>query len=410
MSVITLELRDLAYGGDAVGRYEGQVVFVPGGIPGETVEVEITERRKSFMRGRLLRVLSPAPERVEPPCPYAKSCGGCQWQHIRYEDQLAFKRAIVASELERTGNQQDPLVHPMLGMENPWNYRNHIQLLVGPSGELGYQAARSHEVIPVERCQIAHPLLMEMWESLEVDPDVVQRVSLRAGINTGERMLILEGADPTPPALEVDMPISVLYLSDEGYVTVLAGNSYFHERLAGRLWRISGPSFFQVNTVQAEQLVQTVGRYLALQPGESLLDAYCGVGTLSLPFAAQLDYVLGIEASPWAIEDAAANAEDEENVELLEGAVEEVLPGWEQGFDAVVLDPPRAGVEPEALEGIFQVHPKRIVYVSCDPVTLARDVARLNEMGYALAEVQPIDMFPQTYHIECVALMSRMDQ
>lgn len=405
MTVITLELHDLAYGGDAVGRHEGQVVFVPAGIPGETVEVEIVERHKNYLRGRLMRVLSPASARVEPACPYFGTCGGCQWQHIRYEDQLAFKRAIVASELERTGKQQDPVVQPMLGMENPWGYRNHIQLVVDESGKVGYQAARSHDVVPVERCPIAHPLLVEMSEALEIDPDIAQRVSLRAGINTGERMMILEGADPTPPALEVDMPISVLYISDDGQLTVLAGDSFFHERLAGRLWQISGPSFFQVNTVQAEHLVETVGRYLAPQPGESLLDAYCGVGTLSLPFAARMGYVLGIESSPWSIDDALVNAEGEEDVDLVEGTVEEVLPGWDQNFDAVVLDPPRAGVAPEALAGIVQVHPKRIVYVSCDPTTLARDVAQFSEAGYALVEVQPIDMFPQTYHIECVALM-----
>jgi 23S rRNA (uracil1939-C5)-methyltransferase len=350
-------------------------------------------------------VLQPAPERIVPLCRHFGVCGGCQWQHIDYAAQLRFKAAIVASQLQRIGGVSLPPVEPMLGMEEPWGYRNHVQLKLTERGELGYQALHSHTVVPIEECWVIEPLIGELWNALDLDPEGPRAVALRAGVGTGEQMLILQGDDEAPPELELDLPVSCVYQPAHGEPVVLAGSAYLHERLARRDYRISAGSFFQVNTWQAERMLALVLDYLAARPGERILDAYCGVGTFALALAAQGVQGVGIEDAPSAIADARANVAAGESVEFIQGAVEQVLPGLGGTFAGAVLDPPRVGCAPAALEALARAQPGRIVYVSCDPATLARDVARLAALGYTLAAVQPIDMFPQTYHIEAVALL-----
>jgi 23S rRNA (uracil1939-C5)-methyltransferase len=406
MAVIKLELESMAHGGDAIGHHEGRAVFVPLGMPGDVVSVRLEETNRRFVRGQLVEVLRPATERVEPPCRYYGLCGGCQWQHVAYSAQLAFKRQIVLDQLTHLGEQQTPLVHPTLGMENPWGYRNHVQLQVDREGNIGFHALRTHDVVPVEACWITHALLDELWGALDIEFEGLQGIILRAGIHTEEQMVILEGSHPEPPALDLDMPVSCLYQSSEDEVTVLAGDSVYHEELLGRRYQVSGPSFFQVNTEQTERMIAVVQNYLQMAPHEELLDAFCGVGTFGLALANEAATVVGIESSSWAVKDALANRR-EPNVVMMQGLVEEVLPGMEARFDAVVLDPPRAGCVPHALEAMARCEPKRIVYVSCDPATLARDVKQLAAWGYRLAEVQPIDFFPHTHHIECVARFVR---
>jgi 23S rRNA (uracil1939-C5)-methyltransferase len=429
MTTAIVTLHDMAFGGDAVGRLDdGRVVFVPLAIPGETVRIQIVEERKGYARARLLEVPEPSPDRVEPPCRFFGLCGGCRWQHIAYPAQLRFKTEIVRAQLERIGRQVDPPVSPMLGMEVPWAYRNHVRLQVDGRGRVGYHALRSHDVVPVDECRITHELLNELWDALDVEFEGLRRIALRAGIATGEQMVIFEGDDPELPELEVDMPISCLYQVSSGVadveadsapvegLVVLAGESVIHERLLERTFRISGPSFFQTNTLQAEQLVRVVGEFLALRPGEALLDVYCGVGTFALSLGAEAGRLMGIEGSPWAIEDAVANAEAMDlDAELIEGDVAEALTGMaDEGedisFDAVVMDPPRAGCTPETLRALAHTGASRIVYVSCDLTTLARDVRILSDLGYALRAVRPVDMFPQTGHVECVTLMSKVEK
>ena len=405
MTAVELELHDLAHGGDAVGLHEGKAVFVPFGIPGETVRVQLVEAHKRFARGRLLKVLEPAPERVSPRCRYFGLCGGCHWQHIEYEAQLGVKRQILLAQLERVGKQSGPVVRPTLGMSDPWVYRNHVQLAIDAMGGLGYYATRSHDVVPVEKCPIVHPLLDALWDGLDVECEGLRRISLRAGTGTGEQMVIFEG-EGDPPELEVDVPVSCLYSEGGEELVILAGNSYFHERVSDRILRVSGPSFFQVNTLQAERMIEVVGSYLDLKSGETLLDAYCGVGTLALSLMPPAARAIGIDGSPWAIADALANNSGDE-VEFVLGSVEEVMPSLGTSCDALVLDPPRSGCSPEALRALACAGASRIVYVSCDPATLARDILRLTSTGYDLIEVQPIDMFPQTYHIESCALLHR---
>ncbi len=406
---------DMAHGGEAVGRYKGKVVFVPYALPGEEVLVEIVEDKKRYARARPVEVLSPAPQRVVPRCPHFGLCGGCHWQHIDYAAQLGFKESILREQLARLGGIKDAPIMPVIGMAEPWGYRNHIQFALTDEGRLGFVAARSsgreRRVVPIEVCYVLHPLLDDIFAALDLALWGLKRLSLRAGINTGQRMMIFETEDDQPPDLAVDFPLSCVLLLSDGRAATLVGKSHIVERLAGREYRISPGSFFQVNTVQAEALVQKVIDVLgpSLQGDETLLDAYCGVGTFALSLADRVGKVIGVEENGEAIADACLNADaaDLANVELIEGRVEDVLPDLEEGVELAVLDPPRQGCSPEALQALVGLGPTRIVYVSCDPATLARDVRTLLQNDYKLAEVQPVDMFPQTYHIETIALLTR---
>ena len=405
---LIVQLEDMAHGGDAVGRHEGKVIFIPYGIAGESVRVEITRDRERFAHARLLEVLVASPQRVQPPCPYFGTCGGCQWQHIQYGSQLEYKQGIVRTQLQRIAGLSDIVVRPTLGMADPWHYRNHMQFNSSRDGTMGLMAAGSHQVVPIDHCLLMHPLLEEMFDSLDIELSGLQRLSLRAGINTGEQMIIFETEDDQPPEVEVDLPLSCALLLSDGTSATLVGSPYIHERIADRRYRISAPSFFQVNTQQAETLVLLVATYLRPGPENTILDLYCGVGTLALGLAARVNQVIGIESNAVAIADAEANAIGVENAVFAHGPVEDVLPTLDVGAPIVVMDPPRTGLDQRALSAVVDLAPVRIVYVSCDPATLARDVKRLVASGYQLCEVQPIDMFPQTYHIECVAVLDHL--
>ncbi len=403
MKTATVRLRDIAFGGDAVGELEGKVIFVPYGIPGELVTVEVTREYARYAVARLVEVLEPSPDRVEPPCPHFGVCGGCQWQHIRYSRQLAFKQHIIQAQLERVARLSDIQVLPVIGMEEPWAYRNNVQYGVTPYGQLGFMAHHSHTLVPIHECWIAHPRLEDLAGAFDVVGADVTSLTLREGTATGEELVLLEGE--SEPEISVDFPVSCVYLSPPGELTVLAGDSYYHELLNQRLWRISAPSFFQVNTSQAERLVQEVSARAAADT-PVLIDAYCGVGTFALSLASRFKRVIGIEESPWAVGDAQANRRENESVELIAGTTEALIAKYLAADSTVVLDPPRAGCAPEVLTAIIQARANRIIYVSCDPATLARDLRILVQGGYRPADIQPIDMFPQTGHVECVVSLS----
>jgi len=406
VNTIVLRLTDLAYGGDAVGRHEGRAVFVPLGLPGETVRAEITEERPRFARARLVEVLVPSEDRVEPACPLFGRCGGCQLQHASYQSQLEHKRRTLQSLLARIGKVQNPLVHPTQPMDNPWRYRNHVQLSVTTDGRLGFLALRSNDIVPVERCPLVHPMIAALWQQVadRVDLSHLNRVVLRAGTVTGERLIVLEGPGPvTLPDMSAPR-VSWVHRTARRNI-VLSGDDHFTERLGRLRLRISSDSFFQVSTQQADHLLVVVSDLAAITRGETLLDAYCGVGTFALSLGRNAARVIGIEESPSAIADAQANNILGDRAEFLEGRVEEVLPGIGGPLDVAVLDPPRVGCAGRALKALASRQPKRIVYVSCDPATLARDLARLAELGYDLVLTQPVDMFPQTYHVETVSLL-----
>lgn len=407
---IALSLTDMAHGGSALGRHQGKVIFVPYALPGEQVTVEVLKDKRHFAHARLLEVQSPSPDRIEPPCPFFGKCGGCHWQHASYPAQLAFKTAIVRSQLTRLAKFADPPVRDTIASPDPWHYRNHVQLAVSRRGQLGFYAAASRHIVPVDECLLLHPLLDTLFFALDLGFEAnlpLRRLSLRAGVNTGDQMIIFETVGDEPPELEVDLSVSCVLLPQDGRPVNLIGFNRITERVAGQTFFISPGSFFQVNTPQTETLIRLVTEYLEPAGDETLLDAYCGVGTWALTLAGRVAHVIGIESAPTAVEDFQINAEEMENVMILPGAVEEVLPGLEMPIDLAVVDPPRAGMTREALAALVRLAPQRIVYVSCDPATLARDGRALVEAGYDLSTVQPVDMFPQTHHVETVSLWVR---
>ena len=403
----TLRIEGLAHLGAGISRDGGKVTFVPLTVPGDLVQARIVEEKSRFARARLDAVLEPSPDRVEPPCPYFGACGGCQWQHIAYPMQLRCKTQLVREQLEHVGGLAGVDVRPIIGMEEPWGYRNSARFTPSPDGQLGFQRFESHEVVAIDNCLILHPTLQELYASLEMDSAELSALSVRAGIRTGERMLVFEMDSEEPPELEVDIPISCALALEDGRSMTLIGLSALHEEVAGRRYQISPTSFFQVNTLGADRLVEIVAEALRPQGSERLLDLYCGVGLFGLALAGRVEEVLGVESAPWAIADAVANAEALDNVSFAEGLAEDALPEIEGVFDLAVVDPPRGGIHPAALQTLIERKPGRIAYVSCEPTTLARDCAALTNAGYTLRWAQPVDMFPQTYHIETVAFLSR---
>ncbi len=432
----SLQLTGMAQGGEAFGRDgTGRVVFVPYGIAGEQVTVEIVETKKGYARGRLVKVLQPSPARIVPRCPHfgptalphspvplspprteeeneragkrERGCGGCQWQHIASEAQLRFKADIVREQFARIGKIPDAPVREAIGMPEPWDYRNNVQVQLDREGRLCFRAWESHRLVPIKECYIQHPLVYEMFKTIELEGADYSGVTLRAGTHTGQKMILLEGRDEEPPEISVDEPISIVYLTPDGDEIPLVGREAIHEQLRGQLFRISPQSFFQVNTAMAERLVDLVQTYLVPRSTDTLLDAFGGVGTFGLLLAPRVARVIEIESSASAVEDARANAVEFTNVELHEGMVEEVLPQLKTHIDIAVADPPRAGIAARALDALIAQAPRAFAYVSCDPATLARDARRLVDGGYRLAEVQPVDLFPQTYHIETVSRFER---
>lgn len=408
-TMITLKLDAMAHGGEAIGHHEGRAVFVPYAIPGERVRVELVEDRGRYARARLLDVLEPSPSRVAPPCPYfgSEACGGCQWQHIDYAVQARLKGLVVLDQFRRVGKFEAPPILEPLPDATGWEYRNHALFRTNAEGRLGFLSACSHDVYPVDDCLILHPMLNDLLHSLDMAYPELEWMELRAGTATGDLMVVLQALEEESPSLEVDFPLSIVQIRHDDAIAPLIGLDYILEAVHEREFRISATSFYQVNTAQAAQLVEVVMEALEPRGYQKVLDAYCGVGLFTAFVSEEAGHVTGIEVHPAAVADARHNLAGADNVTILEGTVEALLPTIEHKLDAVVVDPPRTGLELPAIDALAAHGPARIVYVSCDPATLARDARRLVKHGYTLEWVQPVDLFPQTYHIENVALLTR---
>jgi 23S rRNA (uracil1939-C5)-methyltransferase len=430
--MIELTITALSHSADGVARHEGRVVFVPFALPGETVRAEIVEEKKGYARARLVEVITPSPDRIAPRCPNhfhipssphspaSTACGGCQLQHLAYPAQLRHKTQTVIEQLTRIAGMSQPPVRECLPSPAPFGYRNHIQLSLTAEGALGYRAAERRErsasrfsgassacaratqsraIVPIRECPIARPELMEVFASLKVESaSELERVSLRAGVD--DVLVVFEGA---APEVEIDLPVSAALLRPDGGALPLAGRDYVLAEVGGREFKVSAGSFFQVNGAVAALMVEAVLRALELRGGETVLDVYSGVGLFTAFIAPLAGRVIGIESFEPAVEDAAINLDEFDNIELYCAPVEAVLPALDVRAEAVLLDPPRAGCSAEVVEALLKMRAPRVVYVSCDPATFARDAKRLLAGGYTLDFVQPLDMFPQTHHIECVA-------
>lgn len=382
---VRIELTDVAHRGYAIGRADdGRVVLAAYGIPGEDVVVEVTERHESYLAGRVVEVLRAAPSRVAPPCRYYERCGGCQWQHVAYDEQLRLKERVVRETLRRIGGLDDPPVRPTIGAEPPWAYRNQVRFTVW-WGDIGFIGGPNHRFVRVDECLIADPEVNAVIPKLQGRVPGAKQVMIRVGANTGDVLI-----QPSLHRYE--------------HLALESGQKHFREAMLGQEFQVAASSFFQVNTPQAETLVRLVGEGLGLGPDDVLIDAYAGVGTFARLLAPDVARVVAIEEAASAVEDAKVNLLGFENVDVVPGAVERILPGLDRA-DAVLLDPPRAGCQRAVIEAIIAKRPARVAYVSCEPATLARDLALLVEGGYELRHVQPVDMFPQTHHIECVAVL-----
>lgn len=407
-----LTLTTLTYGGDALGRLPdpltgagSRAVFVPFGLPGERVRVRLTEEKRGFARGEIVEILQSAPERISAKCLHFGKCGGCHYQHLSYESQLQAKAEILRDQLTRIGKIQNPPVQPTVASPSAWNYRNHIQFHLNAQGKLGFQAPNSNRVISISECHLPEASIHSLWPQLEFEPETsIERVSIRAGMDD-ELMLALESDSPDAPEFEIEAGISVAHVFDE-HAVVIAGEDHIMMKILDREFRVSAPSFFQVNTKMAEKMVQHLLDKLPVSQS-IILDVYCGVGLFSAFLAPKCKQLIGIESSESACEDFAINLDEFDNVELYEDFAENVSPTLKIKPDIILVDPPRAGVEKEALDAIVKLNPKTIAYVSCDPSTLARDAARLINNGYKLSDAAPFDLFPQTYHIESVSIFEK---
>jgi 23S rRNA (uracil1939-C5)-methyltransferase len=401
----------LVYGGDALGRLpDGRAVFVPFVIPGETARLSIHEEKRGHARAALLEVLQPSPQRLVPPCPHFTHCGGCHYQHIPYPEQLAAKAEILREQLQRIGGLSQIPLQPIVASPNPFHYRNYVQFHLDPLGKLGFQAARSNQVIPISECHLPETPLNEIWSQIDIEPvPGLERLSLRLGAGE-EIQLILESSQPQPILFSVEeLPVSAVHLSPSGTV-VLAGSEALGMDIFDQSFQVSAGSFFQVNSRMAEAMVHHLLEILPLQPNMTLLDLYCGVGLFSLFLAPRVGRLIGVEVSASACRDFAVNRDPFDHVELYEAPVEAVLKQINFHPDLILVDPPRAGLGQAVLDGLLAQQAPWLVYVSCDPSTLARDARRLTAEGYRLKTITPFDLFPQTYHIESISLWERSDQ
>jgi len=392
---IELTLTGFAAGGKAVGHApDGRVVFVEFGIPGERVIAEITDSHASYIEATAVLVLDASEDRIAPPCQYFGKCGGCQLQHIAYDRQLLLKTEVVRDQLRRIGRftpeEVDALVRPMLGMGEPWGYRNHNRFTVRRDGEIGFMQRGTHRFMRIDECLIADPRVNHVLQAAQDHTMQARQLSVRVGVNTDDEMVQphLQWRPGPRPKLA-------------------SGQANYTERLNGVDYRVSGPAFFQVNTVQAERLVALVVDHVLAANARVVVDAYAGVGTFAAQLATSVEHVVTIEESAAAGDDAEVNLRPFNNITRIVGKVEATLPGMTPSPDVVVIDPPRSGLFPGVIDAIIDSAAKRVVYVSCDPGTLARDLRLFVDGGFTIREVQPVDMFPHTQHIENVTVLDR---
>ena len=457
-----VKITDIGVNGEGIGKVDGYTLFIKDAVIGDTVEAKVMKAKKNYGYARLMKVLSPSPDRVTPRCEFARKCGGCQIQEMSYGRQLAFKEQKVRGNLERIGGFPkellDRVMEPVLGMEEPFGYRNKAQFPFGTDKQgnpvTGFYAGRTHDIIPNTDCALGVPANREILETIlgfmkkyqipsydeKTGNGLIRHVLIRCGSATGEIMvcLVVNGEEiPHADALIdrlAEMPgMTSITLSPNTRRTnvimgdsfkVLWGQGYITDHIGNIKYQISPLSFYQVNPVQTEKLYSLALEYADLKGGETVWDLYCGIGTISLFLAQKAGKVYGVEIIPQAIDDARKNAEINgiENAEFFVGKAEEVLPRWyrenegaEAGLrgdrsraraDVIVVDPPRKGCDEALLDTIVKMQPEKVVYVSCDPATLARDLKVLCGKGYELERVRAVDMFPMTVHVETVCLLS----
>lgn len=455
---IVVKIEDIGVSGEGIGKVDGYTLFVKDALIGDTVEAVITKPKKNYGYAKMLRIIEASPYRVEKRCPVARQCGGCQIQELSYEAQLEFKAKKVYGNLERIGGFSpeflDTVMEPICGMEEPFYYRNKAQFPIGTDKQgnivTGFYAGRTHSIIPNTECALGVPVNKQILEMIldfmnengisayneETCRGLVRHVLIRYGFKTGEIMvcLVING-DKLPKSeklvhklVEIPGMTSITYSVNRENTNVIMGKEigilwgqgYITDYIGDVKYQISPLSFFQVNPVQTEKLYGLALEYAGLQGNETVWDMYCGIGTISLFLAQKAKKVYGVEIIPQAIDDARNNAKINgfENAEFFVGKAEEVLPDYYARYekehgksahaDVIVVDPPRKGCDEALLNTMAKMKPEKIVYVSCDSATLARDLKYLCENGYEVKRVKPVDQFPHTVHVETVVELKRV--
>jgi 23S rRNA (uracil1939-C5)-methyltransferase len=438
---IDVVFEDLTHEFSGVAKVEGYPIFVPKALPGEKATIKITKVNKNFAFGRLVEIHEVSPIRQEVVSEDFAQFGGCQLQHMTYEGQLKAKHEQVKNAIARIGNIKDTVIHPVIGMDNPWHYRNKMQVPVGEkNGQFiaGFYRERSHEIVDMDTCLIQSKDIDEIFQAIKelcirfhIQPyneekhnGVLRHIMLRSGKNTGEVMicfitktkklpndvlLVQEITKRFPNVKSITHNVNnkrtnVIFGED---TRLIYGSEYIHDTIGDIKFAISTRSFYQVNPTQTKVLYDKALEFAQLTGEETVMDAYCGIGTITLFLAQKAKKVYGVEIVPEAIDDAIRNValNGITNVEFAVGEAEKVIPAWYEEdikADTLVVDPPRKGCDEALLKTIIDMKPKRVVYVSCNPATLARDLRILEDGGYKTEQVQPVDMFPHTTHVECV--------
>ena len=406
---ITIQCEKLIYGGDCLGRLpDGRAVFIPFTLPGEMVTAKIIEDKSRYARAWPIQIIEKSNDRIEPNCTHFGECGGCHYQHIDYAKQIKVKESILKDQFQRIAKVGDPPIQPMVPAPDPWNYRNYIQFHLGRGAELGYIHKDGEHLLPIQECHLPQRPISEIWPQIQLDPAIdVDRLGIRMD-TFDDLMLILEGESPTPPSFSIDIPLSAVYTPTNANLTVLAGDDHLVYTINGRNFQVNARSFFQVNTAMAEKMINFLLENCKLQPDANVIELYSGVGLFSAFIAPRVNSLTAIEISGSACHDFVVNLDEFDNVSLYEAPAEDVVPQLNQKFDFLLMDPPRAGLAPQVHDAITQINPKQIVYISCDPATLARDVKKILKKGYKLVSITPFDVFPQTAHIETIAILSRL--
>lgn len=448
--IYTMVIEDFGSEGEGIGKVDGFTLFVKDALIGDEIEVKVIKTKKNYGYGRLMKIIKPSPFRVEARCKNARACGGCQIQHLSYEKQLEYKQTKVENLLKRVGKIENYEMLPIIGMKEPYYYRNKAQFPVGKNkdGEIvtGFYAGRTHAIIDTEHCYIQHPLNEQLVRCVKqwmvqnhIEPydettgqGLVRHILTRIGFKTKEVMVCLVINGKKLPKAEKliellkDIPgmtsISININQEKTnvilgrQVVTLWGRDYIEDYIGDVKFRISPLSFYQVNPVQTQVLYGKALEFADLKGNETVWDLYCGIGTISLFLAKNAAKVYGVEIVPQAIDDAKKNAEINhiENAQFFVGKSEEILPEMyartKERADVIVVDPPRKGCDESLLECITWMQPDKVVYVSCDPATLARDLRYMEENGYKVRKVQCVDMFGHSVHCESVCLLSRKDK
>ncbi|MCJ7519941.1 MAG: 23S rRNA (uracil(1939)-C(5))-methyltransferase RlmD [Anaerolineaceae bacterium] len=405
--LFTLKIQSLVYEGYGLSRLpDGRAVFVPFVLPGETIQARIIEEKKGHAFAELVTVVDRHAQRITPRCGHFGVCGGCHYQHIPYRLQLEYKRAIFIEQLQRIAHLDMPKITKVIPSTEEWGYRNTLQFSLSAGGKLCFADFYNNQPFEVRECQLPMPEIGAFWPQIEFERGTqLERVEVRQN-NDGDLMLVLRGSEKELPEMETEALASIVHLSGADQV-VMAGYDHLVMRMLGKDFRLSASAFFQTNLAAAKVLVKAVGEAVVNSGFRSIMDVFCGVGLFSAFLAENADQIIGIESSPSACDDFAVNLDAYNNVSLYQGKAEQIIPSIKEKPDCMIVDPPRSGLKREATQAIIEKSPRMLIYVSCNPSTLAREAKYLIEAGYQLESSTLVDMFPQTFHIESVNIFSK---